>query len=278
MAMATEPSQAGRVSPILVAISATRRSAGVLDVAAALARSLGAELDVMLVEDANLIRLADLPVTREIDRVSGAAREFSSTRLARAIQSEARRLRHELTRIRRSTSIRSTVRVVRGQVFAEALAASSSVDVTFVHHPQLAMPGESISGARARREGTLPESPRPWRARKPVWTLYEGGPANVRALRVADRLARVLESGLMVVIPCGRADETETRKREAREAVDRVDLRFVEVEARRSLLQERILTPGVSSLLVLPKQSRGLEDQAMTGYLESITVPLVLVA
>ena len=61
-------------------------------------------------------------------------------------------------------------------------------------------------------------------------------------------------------------------------AVDGVDLRFVEVAADRSLLRVRTLTPASSSLVVLAKQSRELQDEAMLSYLESICVPLVLVA
>ena len=46
----------------------------------------------------------------------------------------------------------------------------------------------------------------------------------------------------------------------------------------RSLLLERILTPGSSSLLVLAKESQELEDSVTRSYLESLAVPVVLVA
>ena len=248
--------------------------------AAALASSVGSELEVVLVEDANLIRLADLPVTREIDRVSGTTRELDSRRIERALHGEERRLRHELTRIRRHSSIRSTVRVVRGRILAEALAASSSVEVTFIHDARHALPGESPVGTRIHRQSTRTAAlaGRPTRPRKPVWTLLEGGSAGMRTLRMAARLARVLECDLMVLVPHGGAEEVENAKREARAAVDQIDLRFIEVAGSRSLIQERILSPGASSLLVLARRSVELEDEAMLGYLESIAVPVVLVA
>ena len=278
--MGTDASPSRATSPIVVAVGGTRRCTDVLETAAALATSIGSDLEVVLVEDANLIRLADLPVTREIDRASGSARELDRSRLERALHGEERRLRHALTRIRRQSSIRSTVRVVRGRILDEALAASASVEVTFVHDARGALPGERLSGMRLQSRSIRPGlgTQRLSRPAKPVWTLFEGGPASMRVLRVAARLSQVLECGLMVLIPHRGADEAETRKREARAAVDQIDLRFVEVAENRSLLCERTLTPRASSLLVLARQSGEVEDDAMIDYLESIAVPLVLVA
>jgi hypothetical protein len=279
-AMPTEAGPSQTSSPILVALSAARRCAELLETAAALATSSDADLEVMLVEDANLARLADLPVTREIDRVSGVTRELDSARVKRALEGEARRLRHALARICRTSSIRSTVRVVRGQILSEALAASQRVDVTFVHDAKRTLPGESGAGGLLQRENRLEPHARrrAYPRRKPVWTLYAGDSADMRALQIAARLAHLLACGLVVLIPHRTADEAETYEREVRSAVDNLDLRFVQVPENRSLLRERLLTPGASSLLVLAKHVAALEEDGMPSYLESSTVPLVLVA
>ncbi len=63
-----------------------------------------------------------------------------------------------------------------------------------------------------------------------------------------------------------------------RAAVDQVELRFLDVGEKQSLLQGRIMAPAAGRLLVLAGQSRELEDNATLSYLESLTVPLVLVA
>jgi hypothetical protein len=275
-----ESGASGAATPIVVAVSATRRCGETLEMAAAFATNVGADLEVVLVEDADLLRLADLPVTREVDRASGVTRELDSTRIERALQSEARRLRYQLTRIRRATSIRSTVRVVRGRFLSAAMAASASVDVTFVHDAKRTLPGGHRPGTLVGGESVPagPGSGRPPRLRKPVSTLFEGGPASVRALQVAAKLAQALGCGLMVLIPQRGADETASARREARAAVGEAGLRFLEVAENRSLLQERILAPGSSGVLVLAKQSRELEDSVTRDYLESLAVPLVLVA
>jgi len=276
--MRTEAGQSRTNAPIVVTVNATRRCGDTLDMAAALATSLGADLEVVFVEDANLLRLADLPVTREVDRLSGTTRDLDSTHLLRALHCEARQLRHELKRIGLSTSVKSTVRVVRGQILSEALAASAKVDVTFVHGTRRALPGDYPPSTARRPEMPVPGGTPSRRPRMPVWTLFEGGAASVRALRVAAMLARTIECKLMVLIPYAGDDAAERQRREARTAVDQVDLRFLDVGQKQSLLQGRILAPGAGSVLVLAGQSRELEDSATLGYLESLAVPLVLVA
>lgn len=261
--------------PIVVAVNAPHRCGETLEIAAALATSTGADLDVVFVEDANLLRLADLPVTREVDRLSGATRDIDSARMKLALQCEARQLRSELARIGRATAVRSSVRIVRGQILGEALAASTSVEVTFVHGARRALPGD-----RPRRMVSMVTrgTERGHRGRRPVLTLFKGGSEGVRALRVAARLARSIGGGLTVLVPHRDDEGAERYKREAREAVEQIEIRFVEGAEGRTLMLGRILAPGTGSLLVLAKRSAELDDEATRGYLEELAIPLVLVA
>ncbi len=278
--MATESTGTGTTTPIVVAISATRRCGETLEMASALAAHIGTDLEVIFVEDENLLRIADLPVAREIDRLSGMTREIDSGRMLQALQGEARRLRHELARLTASSAVRSTVRVVRGQILSEALTASARVEVTFVHglaHTLLGAPPPSRP-TRAPIPSTLATTPRLTPVRKPVWTLFEGGSAGVRALSVAAKLTRALGCRLTVLLPHHGGDDAGRLEREARAIVDEAELRFLQVAENRAVLRGRLLVPGDSSLLVLAKQSPELEDAAVRTYLESLPVPLVLVA
>ena len=276
--MVTEPGASSTVSPIVVALSASRRCAGILETAAALAASVGADLEVVLVESADLSRLADLPVTRETDRVSGVTRNLDSARLKRALEGEARRLRHELARIQRASSTRSTLRVVRGRMLTEALAASAGVDVTFVLDARRTLPCEARSETPSAQASPLagPRLRGLQPRRKPVWILYEGDPGSARALRVAARLARLLTCSLVVMVPSRSAGQTEALTHEARSAIHDLDLRFVDVAGNGAFLKQS-LPLGARSLLVLAKHSQALENEAMLDYLESLAVPLVLV-
>lgn len=249
--------------------------------AAALAVSVGADLEVVFVEDANLLRLADLPVTREIDRISGITRELDSRRMLRSLHCEARQLRRELTRIGRATSVRSTLRVVRGHYLTEALAAAARVDLTFVHSARRPLPGEHLPSARARPVTAGPALGRAGRraaGRKPVWTMFDGSPASHRALAVAATLARTLACHLVVVLPVSGVDEIERRQREVQTAADKVTLRYLVVAGSRLSQLGKAPAPSTGSLLVLARKSPDLEDSAGRSYLESLTIPVVLVA
>lgn len=278
--MVTETFPTPASTAIVAAFGASRRCAETLEMAAALAKHAGANLEVVYVEDANLLRLADLPGTHEVDRLSGITRGIDRARMMRALSCEVRQLKNELARVTKATSLRPTVRVVRGQVLSEALAASVGVDVTFVHAARRMLSGERLPGAFMSRD----PAPSAWRQgrrprnRRSVWTLFEGDSAGIRTIELASRMAHTLECGLMVLLACRGGEQAAARKREARAAAGLTDLEFVEVAEKGSLLQSRMLAPGAGSLLVLAKQSRELEDRATRDYLESLCVPLVLVA
>lgn len=270
--MATDITPAAAHSSIVVAMDATRRCSEILEMAAALATATGARLDVVFVQDANLLRIADLPGTREIDRISGMVREMDARRIRRALECETRQLRTALARIARATAVRSTMRIVHGQVLGEALAASSSVEVTFVHGARRHLPGPWTG------LGGQPGASMVRRHRRPVMALFKGGAEGERALRVAAKLAQVVGGGLTVLVPSRGDAGAEGYKRDVRGIVSETEIRFVEGAEGRTLMLRRILAPGAGSLLVLAKRSTELDDEATRTYLEEIAIPLVLVA
>lgn len=273
----TEPAPTASSTPIVVATNAARRCGETLELATALAASMGADLEVVFVEDAKLLQLADLPVTREVDRTSGTTRELDSQRMLRALRCEVRQLRRELLRIGKTTRVRSTVRVVRGHYFSEALAASASVEVTFMHGARRPLPGEHRPHRPAASGAGRPTAARIGR-KQPLWTLFDGSPASARALKVAIKLAYTLAGNLVVLVPGGAAEDIENRKREAQAAADRVDLQYLVVAENRVSQLGGILAPGAGGLLVLARKSPDLESSAARDYLESLAVPVVLVA
>lgn len=278
--MATETTPARASTPVVAAFGASRRCAETLEMATALAKQVGADLEVVFVEDANLLRLADLPPTLEVDRLSGTTRRIDRAHILRTLNCEVRKLKKELTRVTKATTLRPTMRVVRGQVLSEALAASANVDVTFVHAVRQMLPGERLPGALSSHDSTASAramARRP-RIRRSVWTLFEGDAASTRAIEVASRMADTLRCSLTVLLASGGGEQAAAAKRQAHAAAGLADVRFVEVAEKGALLQGRMLASGAGGLLVLAKHSRELEDRATRDYLESLSVPLVLVA
>ena len=274
--MATDGTASRPTRPVVVAVNAAGRCADTLEMAALLAAAQGVELEVVYVEDANLLRLADLPVSREIDRISGAIRRIDNRGMMRALEMEARRLRQEIARIERVRAVRSTLRIARGEILAEAFSASERVDVTFVHAASRALPGEHSPAygqvpASAEIMGGTPGGA----SRKRVWSVFEGGPEGARALATAEKIANALGCGLMVLIGEGDA---ESLAREARARVGEVEIRFLERAGNRPALEARTFEPRSSRLLVVSRRSPSLADAATRRHLESLRVPLLIVA
>lgn len=272
----TDPAPRDATAPIVVAINATRRCGETLELAAALAAHIGADLEVVFVEDANLLRLADLPVTREIDRLSGTTRNLDSRGILRALHCEVQHLRREISRLGKTTSVRSTVRVVRGHYFTEALTASARVDVTFVHQARRTLPGENLPAAPPRFFGSGAAQARKSRVggKKILWTLFDGSATATRSLKVALMLARTLVGELVVLVSGNDADEIEARKQQAKNAANRTDLQFLAVADSWYTQLGRALAPGSGGLLVLAPE---LVNSGARNYLESLSVPVVLV-
>lgn len=273
----TEPAAIGAPAPIVVTVNAARRCAETLELALMLAASVGADLEVVFVEDVNLLRLADLPVSREVDRLSGMTRNLDSRCIARALRCEVQRLRREMARLGESSKVRSSLRVVRGHYFSEALAASAGVNVTFVHGARRSFPGLEGTAPRPHASGTARGQARRTGAGVPLWTLFDGSPGAARALEVALLLARTLPGNLLVLISGHDASVIESRKRKARSIAEHSDLQFREVAENWFAQPSRVVSGAAGGLLVLAREDPEREGSPARNYIESLSVPVVLV-
>lgn len=274
----TEPASSRPVSPVVVTISAAKRCAKTLELATALASSAGADVEVVFVEDADLLRLADLPVTFEIDRTSGMTHEMDARRMLRALRCEVQYVRRELGRLGKNRSVHTHMTVVRGHYLTEALAASERGGVTFVHGARRPLPGDFPPAARPSTAAGAGSALgiRPG-TRSHLWTLYDGSPASNRALEVALVLSRGALTKLTVLVAGSGGDETESRKREVESIAGTANIQFVSAAENWLSQLGRTLAPGADSLLVLARTTPTLEGGDARCYLEALSIPVVLV-
>ncbi len=117
---------------ILVPLDASEHSLEVLKAAVELAAAQGAELEGLFVEDADLFRLCEFPMAREVSfwGVSGRSMERSETE--RQLRIVARRLQRALEDMSRGHNVPCKFRVTRGGVPREVLDASKEADLTIM--------------------------------------------------------------------------------------------------------------------------------------------------
>src|SRR5512137_2232522 len=100
-----------RCSRVLVALAASPQSRAAVETAIGLAAAVGARLDALYVEDANLMRLAALPFASETSPLTGIRRSLPLAEIERALRVEANRLERLLAHAAEQARIEWTFQV-----------------------------------------------------------------------------------------------------------------------------------------------------------------------
>lgn len=196
---------------ILVAIDASEASRAAAVAAAELAQALGCELVGLFVEDLDLLRLAELPVAVEADRLSARWRPCDPALLERQLRAQAARARTAFERAVAGRGLRSSFRVARGRTGAEILAAAVDADLVALGRVGFGGGSERVgSTARAVVSGRggevfvlrAPAAPSAWlEALRAALEASDASPAAGAAAlveRLRERLSRLVAPVLLV--------------------------------------------------------------------------------
>jgi nucleotide-binding universal stress UspA family protein len=195
---------------ILVALDNSSDSLAALEAAVRLAASVQAEVVGLFVEDANLLRLAGLPFTREARFPS--AGELNHSGMEQQLHLLAWQARRTLKEAAEAHEVKWSFRVVRGQVTLEVLAAALDADLLTLGKASRPLTRHSRLGSTARAVATeaagsvlLVESANA--DHRPVVVLYDDTAAGKQALVAAAYLALAKQVSLVVLITADALDE-----------------------------------------------------------------------
>ena len=110
---------------ILIGLDSSPAGLAGLAEAAEMAARLDADLVGLFVEDDNLMRLAQLPHSYEIDTQSAISRDLDPDAIGRLFKQMAQRAEREVRRAAEREQVRCTFEVVRGSVIGQLLRALS---------------------------------------------------------------------------------------------------------------------------------------------------------
>lgn len=277
----TPSEQFSPIRRILVALDASRASECALEAAAALAAQMEAELEGLYVEDANLLRLASLPFSREIGLASARSRRIVSEDIALSLRAEAARARRSLEAIAQRSHVRCSFRVAQGQVAAEVLAAAGQADLVALATSSVELRGTMLgsttravlaSAARA----LLVQPPRKV-SRNALAAVYDGSLRAQQALALAGQMGRAT-ANVLVFLLADDADEEQRLRAEAAHALATHGVRaefewVVEVDAVQ--LGKRVRERNVGTL-VLAEDSPGLGRAGVQRLLQKIECAVLL--
>ena len=271
-----------RIRRILIALDTSHHSLAALEAAAELAASLEAELHGLFVEDADLLRLAGLPVAREMRYPFAAPARLDRARMERALRAQATQARQALAAASERRHVEWSFRVVRGDVAPEVLAAALEADLLTLGKASRPLIRRVHLGSTAR--AAAEEAPccvlmlqRDVGIRSPVVVTYDGTATARKALRLAAHLAHEQAGNLTVLIV---ADVPDAAQRLRAEVSDSLRGRGLIVRYRRlpdasgATLTHEVRSED-SGVLVL--SGTILAQEALQTLLDTVDCPVLLV-
>lgn len=194
------------IKRIVVALDASGHSLAALEAAADLASSLEAELHGLFVEDVNLLRIAGLPMARELQFPFARHVHIDPGTMRRQLRAQARQARRSISSICKRRRIEWTFRVVRGTVSSEILDAASSADLLCVGRASRPVLERQRTGSTARAAAIRAERAvllisQGTQIQSPAVIVHDGSSHADRALPVACQVARTTGGLLWILVP-----------------------------------------------------------------------------
>jgi len=183
----TDPRSELALRRILVAIEAPTLTEQPVAAARELARSLRLELAGLFVENLDLLRLAALPIAREVGAVSGAVRSIELTDVERSLRVQAEQVRGILSGLAAELDLPWSFRVERGDLLERVLAELSETAAAVF------APAPRKGHAAARLAAGVPPP-------RQILVVLDPTPAGSRAVNTAQRLSLTSGAALSVAI------------------------------------------------------------------------------
>lgn len=265
------------VRRVLVAIDGSPGSRAAAAAAARVAAALETDLAGLFVEDHALVRLGDAAHAHQVALHADRAWRVTGPEIERQLRAQAVRARRALALVAEREGVVSSFRVCRGAVALEVLAETGEEDLVIVgrtgwSHGRRRRLGSTARALLERRPGLVLLLDRGTRVSPPPAVLFDGGEKAVEALHLAERLARPVAGGLIVL-----ATDPEARALAARQLGPRADLaRFERAGPGRDSLAAAAESLRIG-LLVLPAGESGPTGDELCDLLAQLRCPVLVV-
>jgi len=196
----------GSIKRILVALDASELNNSMLLAATSLASRLNAQLEALFVEDINLLRLAELPIAREVSASSRQVRQLTPADMERQLRTQVERLRRFVQSAAQQANLKVEFRVLRGQIASELNLAVTQMDLLIIGKNTQALRRSEKLGRITQavllssncnvlllQHGAAVE--------RPVAVLFSGSEASQRTLLLGIQLAQGDHEQLSVFYP-----------------------------------------------------------------------------
>ena len=183
-----------RARRIVVVFGGGSSDSGVATVLASLVDESGADITGIFLEDRSLLRLAELPFTTELCRITTVRRPLTTGELERQMKIQALRAEQALRSVAERAGSHWSFRTHRGRL-SSALAEAPDMDLLLLGTARqvLASASELRATARTAHPGKV-------ESLRPVAVLFDRADAGARALEAGIGLAERTGRGLIVFL------------------------------------------------------------------------------
>jgi nucleotide-binding universal stress UspA family protein len=200
-----ESSNRLEIRRILVTVDASAQSLVRIESAAELAAILKAELIGLFVEDANLLRIAELPFAMEFSLSSPIGRRIRREHLQYQLRAQSERMHQALAAAASARGVPWEFKVARGLVTSEVLSEAAQADMLILGKATWAPRGGKRLGSTVRMILTqgrgltlIVQEKTSWAV--PVSVIFSGSDLSAKALCIAARLSKAEDRRLNVFI------------------------------------------------------------------------------
>lgn len=269
---------------ILVAVDTSEHSRAALEAAAALARMMEAEIRALFVREEHWNRISRLPSRKVINEFTGRARALEEQSLNRQIEVLMSRLRNEIRHIGSQHDIAHSLETAQGQVADKILESAQSADLITIGRRGRSFGAHKKLGSTARKVIRKSDKPvlilqKGLQLGKTITVVYDASVQSQRGLQLALTLAQRNKSRLAIIAVDSDREHPSGRNRSPEKLVD-----DAEVPVRVTLLDQagigqliHTLNHQHAGLLIMPKSSRFLQDDALETTLEHLNMPVLLI-
>jgi nucleotide-binding universal stress UspA family protein len=276
--------RASDIRRILVALDASNNGNATLEAAIRLAALLRAEVEGVFVEDIDLLNLAGLEWTRQINVSTGRAEPLDISAMEAAIRAQAAALRRALEMAAVRSRVPWSFRILRGRVAQELLTAANTADLLVIDALQHALGPAARTGATA--QAAAERAPRSVLLlhgeidlSRPIFATFDGGAESRRALEIAADLAELGATRLTVLTMTDDNTVADRLEGEAAAVLKdrRLTVAYRQVPDATVMALCRMVSAGDGGVLVIGAGSPLIAGAERRRLLESVRCPVLLV-
>lgn len=270
------------IRKILVAIDTSKHSQAALEAAAALARTMEANIQGIFVRDEVWNRVSRLPSISAINTLTGQISPFEDETMEERIRLLENRLREKLENISRRHKITHSWRSTFGKVEEAILDAAKEADLITIGLKGVSA-RRKILGSSARRIIKLADKPililkEGLRLGSTITAVYDGSKESKKGIEMALDMTERNESTLTILVVNSHSESLERRNRKLDNLLRGTTV-FAEIERLDKPDAGRFLNSvneQESGLLIVPKD-QPLLKRSLPVILNHINCPLLMI-